>query len=58
MYPSKNYDHGIWSHHFMVTRREKSGSSDRFYFLGIQKSLQTVTATMKLKDTCSLKGKL
>jgi len=42
----------------MVTRREKSGSSDRFYFLGLQKSLQTVTAAMKLKDTCSLKGKL
>ena len=27
-------------------------------FLGVQKSLQTVTAAMKLKDTCSLKGKL
>ena len=28
-------DHGIWSHHFMVNRRGKSGSSDRFYFLGL-----------------------
>ena len=28
-----------------------------FIFLG-SKSLQTVTAAMKLKDTCSLKGKL
>ena len=28
------------------------------YFGGLQKSLQTVTAAMKLKDTYSLKGKL
>ena len=27
---------GIWSHHFMANRRGKSGSSDRFYFLGFQ----------------------
>ena len=27
-------------------------------FWGAQKSLQMVTATMKLKDTCSLEGKL
>ena len=27
-------------------------------FLGVQKSLQTVTAAMKLKDTCSLEEKL
>ena len=26
-------------------------------FLGLQKSLQTVTAAMKLKDTCSLEEK-
>ena len=32
----------------------KSGNSDRFYFLGLQKSLWTVTAATKLKDTCSL----
>ena len=31
----KNYDHGIWSHHFMVNRRGKSGNSDTFYFLGL-----------------------
>jgi len=36
----------------------KSGSSDRFYFLGLPKSLLTVTAAMKLKDACSLEGKL
>ena len=32
----KNYDHGIWSHHFMANRRGKGGSSDRFSFLGLQ----------------------
>ena len=30
----------------------------RLYFLGLQKSLQIVTVTMKLKDTFSLEGKL
>ena len=30
----------------------------RFYFLGLQKSLQRVTTAMKLKDTCSLEEKL
>ena len=29
-------------------------SSDRFHFLGLQKSLQTVTVAMKLNDACSL----
>jgi len=33
---SKNEDCGIQSHHFMVKRKGKSGSSDRFYFLGLQ----------------------
>ena len=33
---SKNEDHGIWSHHFMANRWEKSGNSDRFYFLRLQ----------------------
>ena len=33
---SKNEDHGIWSHHFIANRRGESGSSDRFYFLGLQ----------------------
>ena len=35
-----------------------SGNSDRFYFGGVPKSLQIVTTTMKLKDACSLEGKL
>ena len=30
----------------------------RNYFFGLQKSLQMVTAAMKLKDTCSLERKL
>ena len=50
---SKNEYYGIWSHHFMVNRRGNSRISDRFYFLGLQKSLQMMTATMKLKDVCS-----
>ena len=30
----------------------------RLYFFGAPKSLQMVTAAMKLKDACSLEGKL
>ena len=41
----------------MANRRGKSGSSDRFYFLGLQKSLWIVTAAMKLKDAYSLEEK-
>ena len=33
---SKNQDHGIQSDHFMANRKGKSGSSDRFYFSGLQ----------------------
>ena len=52
-------DHGIWSHHFMANRKGKSGSSDRFYFLGLPpKSPWMVTVTVRLKDACSLEGKL
>ena len=35
-----------------------SGNSDRLYFGGAPKSLQLVTAAMKLKDACSLEEKL
>ena len=55
---SKNQNHGIWSHYFMAKDGERNGSSDRFYFLGLQKSLWMVTIVMKLKDACSLEGKL
>ena len=32
--------------------------TDRLYFWGAPRSLQMVTAAMKLKDTCSLEEKL
>ena len=37
---------------------ETMETGDRFYFLGYQKSLQMVTAVLKLKDACSLEEKL
>ena len=46
------------SYHFMGNRWGNSGNSDRLYFLGVQKSLQMVTAAMKLKDTFFLEEKL
>ena len=33
---SKNWDHGIWSHHFMTNRWGKNGNSGRFYFIWLQ----------------------
>ena len=50
-------EYGIWSHHFMANKWGNSGNSDRLSFW-TPKSLQTVTAAMKLKDTCSLEEKL
>ena len=32
----KKPDHGIQFYHFTANRRGKRGSSDRFYFLGLQ----------------------
>ena len=55
---SENEDHGIRSHHFMENRWGNSGNSVRLYFWGAPKSLQIVTAAMKLKDAYSLEGKL
>ena len=54
---SENENHGIWSHHFMGNRWGNSGNSVRLYFLA-PKSLQMVTAAMKLKDAYFLEGKL
>ena len=54
---SKNRDHGIRSHHFMANRQGNSGNSERL-FSWAPKSLQMVTAATKLKDACSLGGKL
>ena len=55
---SESEDHGIWSHHFMANRWKNNGNSDRLYFGGAPKSLQMVTAAMKLKDVCLLEEKL
>ena len=38
----------------MANRWGNSGNNDRLYFWGAPKSLQMVTAAMKLKDACSL----
>ena len=48
----------IWSYHLMVNRRGKSGNSDKILFSWAPKSLWMMTAAMKLKDACSLKGKV
>ena len=48
----------IWSHHFMGNRWGNSGNSVRLFFGGAAKSLQMVTAAIKLKDAYSLQGKL
>ena len=41
-----------------ITSWGHSGNSDRLYFWGAPRSLQIVTAAMKLKDTRSLEEKL
>ena len=54
---SGNEDHGIWSHHFMGNRWGNSGKCQTLFW-GAPKSLQMVTAAMKLKDAYSLEAKL
>ena len=54
----KNEDHSIQSHHFMANRWGNYGNSDRLYLWGLQKSLQMVTAAMKLKQASFLEGNL
>ena len=49
-------DYGIWSHHFTADRWGNNGNSERLFSLA-PKSMQMVTAAMKLKDTCSLEEK-
>ena len=46
----------IQSYHFMANRWGNNGNNDRLYFLGLQKSLQMVTAAMKFKR-CLLLGR-
>ena len=55
---SENEGHGIWSHHFMANRQRNSGNSGRLFLGRAPKSLQMVTAAMKLKDAYSLEEKL
>ena len=56
---SKNEDHGVRSHHFMVNRCGGNGNTEWLYSGGENpKSLQMVTAAMKLKDAYSLEEKL
>ena len=43
---------------FMANRWGNNGNSERVFFGGAPKSLQTVTVAMKLKDACSLEEKL
>ena len=45
------------SHHFPITRWGNNGNSDRL-FSWAPKSLQPVSASMKLKDACSFEKKL
>ena len=42
----------------MADRWGNKGNSERLYFGGVPKSLQMVTAAMKLKETFSLEEKL
>ena len=55
---SENEDHGIRFHHFMADRWGNNGNSERLFFPWAPKSLQMVTAAMKLKNACSLEEKL
>ena len=50
-------DHRIRSHHFMANRWGNNGNGDTGLFSWASKSLQMVTAAMKLKDACSLEEK-
>ena len=53
----KNEDHGTRSYHFMANRWGNNGNSERL-FSWAPKSLQMVTAAMKLKDAYSLEETL
>ena len=54
----KTKDHDIQSHYFMANRWGNNENSERTLFFLAPKSLQMVTAAMKLKDICSLEAKL
>ena len=52
----KTQDHGIRSHNFIANGETVETVTD--FIFGAPKSLQMVTAAMKLKDAYSLEGKL
>ena len=54
---TQKLNHDIQSHHFMANRWGNNGNSERLFW-GAPKSLQMVTAALKLKYACSLKDKL
>ena len=54
----KKKDHGIQSHHFTAIDGETVERVTDFIYLWASKSLQMVTAAMKLKEACSLEEKL
>ena len=54
---TQKLNHDIQSHHFMANRWGNNGNSERLFW-GAPKSLQMVTAALKLKYVCSLKDKL
>ena len=54
---STNEDHRIQSHDFMASRLENNGNSERLFSWAL-KSLQMVTASMKLKDVYFLEENL
>ena len=55
---SKNKDHGIWVPSLHGKQMGKQWKHQKTLFWGPPKSLQMVTAAMKLKDVSSLEGKL
>ena len=54
---SEDLDHGIWSYHFMANRCGNNGYWQTLFSWAL-KSLQMVTAVLKLKDACCLDKKL
>ena len=54
----KTKDHGIMSHHFMANRWGKKWKQWQILFSWAPESLWTVTAAMKLEDSCCLEEKL
>ena len=53
----KKEDHGIWPQNFMANTCGNNGNGERLFWGG-SKITADVTPVMKLKDTCSLEGKL